>query len=302
MTTDSTISELAKAVATRADLRRLLRRIRMEHGKSIRTIARENTGATGQAGLSRTTISRYLSGDGEIPLSFVEQFSTACGVSEQDRKELTVAWKRTLDVPPGPPPPIPDQRSESGTPARPLPDPAHLLTLEVMVDVAGNLDGEAGGLAAARRLYERVRSVRSEMLGAHDPRTLEAAHNVGTVLAQLDEYKIARRILSETYDARRRELGPDVPATLATLENLATTMAEMGEMDAAIELFERALAARRPETSPGHARYTETAEKLLIALNRVGDQSRARQVARDLDQARKSRRVPRSSGGEHGAL
>ncbi len=274
------IAAQAKAVTTRAELRRLLQRIQQESGKSIRAIAEDNRHAPGQQGLSKTTISRVLNGDEKITRSFVERFATACDVSGTDHDDLVLAWKRVLDVP-----------SEE------IPDPAHLVTLEVMAEVASTLDGHTGGLTAARRLYERVRAARDEILGPEDPLTLEAAHNLGTVLAQLDEYRVARRILCDTYEARSRVHGPDAPATLATLENLAAATAETGDMDAAVDLFEQALAARRPETSPGHARYPEAAEKLLVALNRAGRQTRARQVAEELARVRDTRPGPGAEPG-----
>ncbi|MEU4565568.1 tetratricopeptide repeat protein [Micromonospora sp. NPDC023956] len=286
MSTDSTVTAWAKKVTTPAELRRLLRHVQDESGRSIRALGAENARAKDQAGLSRSTISRHLSGDGDLPLRFVESFAVACGVSETERDALVTAWRRVRGVPTEASTTAPDQRSESDAAARPTADPGHLTTLRVMMEVATRLDGRNGGLAAARRLYERVRTARSEILGPDDPLTLEAAHNLGTVLAQLDQHTAASRVLSETYEARRRVLGPEASATLSTLENLATTTAEMGHLDAAIELFEQVLLARQPETSPGHARYADTAEKLMTALDRAGDHVRRKQVARELARAR----------------
>ncbi|WDZ83766.1 tetratricopeptide repeat protein [Micromonospora cathayae] len=288
MNTDSAVAERAARVTTLGQLRGLLRQVQEESGKSIRDLGTENSHAKGQEGLSKSSISRHLGGDGALPLAFVQRFSAACGLAEAERDALVTAWRRvradsaTSTSVPGQPP-------EDDLAARPDPDPAHLDTLAVMMDVAARLDGE-NGLPAARSLYERVGTARSELLGPDDPRTLEATHNLGTVLGQLDEHDTACRVLSATHRARTRVLGPDAPATLKTLENLAIARAELGQLDAARELLEEVLAARRPEGSPGHAGYADTAEKLMTVLGRAGDQVRRRQLAAELERARTASR------------
>nr|WP_233558758.1 tetratricopeptide repeat protein [Micromonospora radicis] len=225
--------------------------------------------------------------------------ATACAASTEETAALLDVWRQANHGNARAARPVPVQRSDAeAVGSAPPADPAHLVTLEEMVRVAASLDEANGGLHAARRLYERVRVARSALLGADAPATLAAAHNLGTVLAQLGEARSAGVVLSETYEARRRTLGEVEPATLATLENLATANADLGEFVAAIELLERALAARRPETSPGHAGYAYTAERLLDVLERAGDRNRMREVVKELESVRRDD-DPGTAGDRH---
>ncbi|WDQ00881.1 tetratricopeptide repeat protein [Micromonospora chalcea] len=285
MNTESRVSERAAKVTNRTELRRLLRYVLTLSRKSIRTIAEENQSVKDRQGLSRSNISRQLTRDGPISPEFVERFAAACGLKESDQQAVMAAWQRTIEEPEPPPiEDIPAQRPPAEQPSPGQTDSTHFTTLEVMDEVANSLSGNKAALKAARRLYERIRVVRSEALGATDPLTLEAAHNLGTVLAQLDRYHEADEILSTTYEARRHVLGPNADSTLKTLENLATVKFETEDPEIAIELFDKVLAARRPATSPGHAGYCDAAEKFMELLATAGEDARREKIAREIEQ------------------
>lgn len=272
MDTHSTISEDAQQVGSLAGLRALLTRIVDEAGKNPRVIEAENVKSGGLPGLSKSTIDRKLKGNGKLDPQFIERIAASCGVDEDDIHALVTAWKRVRGI-------VPEQRPGTGPTDR---DRDHLDTVDVMMAVADMLSAEPAGLPAARSLYERARIARALLLGDDDPLTLDAAHNLGTVLAQVEQLQTAVTVLAETYKKRVHQLGPEHPATLSTLENLAAARAGNGEIDAAVNLLEKALDACRPPQSPGHARYAKTAQKLLTALTQVGNDLRRRQIEEEL--------------------
>ncbi|MGC5030801.1 tetratricopeptide repeat protein [Micromonospora sp. DT229] len=311
MSSDFMVTESVTQSAARSELRRLLRDLVTETGKSLRTVAKENEG---NPGLSSSNISRYLgdSASSNIPRRFVVAIAAACGASKDEEEALLTVWRRTWrsDADRAEPGRDTDKAEpgqdtheagpdwdtgEDAVQSSPPPDPEHLRTIELMVSVAHSLDEANGGLHAARRLYERARAARSALLGPDAPATLVAAHNLGTVLAQLGEARAACVILSETYEARRRTLGPDAPATLKTLDHFATAKAGMGEFETAIELLERSLSARRPKSSPGHLQYADTVIRLLAVSKRADDHERVRKLSKELESIRRED-PPRQAG------
>ena len=70
--------------------------------------------------------------------------------------------------------------------------------------------------------YQRALDGREKALGKYHPRTLEAVHNIATVLRDKGENDKALEWYQRALDSRGMVLGKGHPHTLATVNNMAT--------------------------------------------------------------------------------
>ncbi|MEV6597817.1 tetratricopeptide repeat protein [Actinoplanes sp. NPDC051346] len=257
--------------------------VRERRGRTQRQVADR---ATGTSGLSRSSVNNLLAGRKPIPSPAVLlPLARFCGVPDDLMGEVGAAWDRLSATAPTP---------STGGARRRVPEPRaghdeqpdgvraerenHLRTLRVMADIAGELTEESA-LPIARALYEHVLATRRDLLGERNAETLNAAHNLGVVLGQLEDFSTARRVLEATYQARRDTLGESHQSTLSSMESLATAHSELGERDAARRLLTTCLEYRRrklAESTAGEraqalARFDTTAGKLLVVLHQLDD-------------------------------
>ncbi|OJF09721.1 tetratricopeptide repeat protein [Couchioplanes caeruleus] len=257
--------------------------VRQRRGRTQRQVADR---AQGTSGLSRSSVNNLLAGRKPIPgPAVLLPLARFCGVPDDLMDDVGAAWDRIGATEPAPS--VAGDRHVVPEPRMAHDDQAdavraerrrHLATLRVMADIAGKLTEESA-LPIARALYEHVLATRRELLGERNAETLNAAHNLGVVLGQLEDFSTARRVLEATYQARRDTLGEGHPSTLSSMESLATAHSELGEHDAARRLLTTCLEHRRrtltesasSERVQALARYDTTAGKLLVVLHQLDD-------------------------------
>ncbi|MFI5493983.1 tetratricopeptide repeat protein [Actinoplanes sp. NPDC051859] len=252
--------------------------VREKHERTQRQIAER---AAQTRGLSRSSVNNLLAGRKPIgERAVLLPLARYCGVPEDRIGDVEAAWERLRGQDSGGDPRVPGPRAADGdlVDHGPAERDRHLATLRVMADIAGRMT-EENALPSARALYEHVLATRRELLGERDAQTLHAAHNLGVVLGQLEDFATARRVLHATFEARRDTLGAGHPSTLSSMDALATAHAELGEHSTARRLLTDCLDHRRRILSNSPAaehqqalnRLDYTAGKLLVVLHQLGD-------------------------------
>lgn len=145
-----------------------------------------------------------------------------------------------------------------------------------------------GDARSARELASRLYELRLHRTGPDDPRTLNAASTLATVLRDNGEYGKARDLDEDTLARRRRVLGEDHPSTLTSASNLAASLHGLGEYRAARELNETTLARRRRVLGEDHPSTLTSAGNLAATLHGLGEYGAARELDEDtLDRRRR---------------
>ncbi len=91
--------------------------------------------------------------------------------------------------------------------------------------------------------YRRALAIRRELLGPDDPRTLEAASDLGNLMMLQGRFDEAQVLLDEAVEGRRRVMGPDHAETIASMQNLGRLRYEQREFQPALELWDEAYKA-----------------------------------------------------------
>jgi serine/threonine protein kinase/tetratricopeptide (TPR) repeat protein len=96
----------------------------------------------------------------------------------------------------------------------------------------------AGDTERAREQFEKVLFIREQVLGPDDPNTLEAAHELGEVLVELQDWSAAKLVLKQTFDRRSAALDRDDARTVETLLALSGVYVKQKQFGIAISLLE----------------------------------------------------------------
>jgi non-specific serine/threonine protein kinase/serine/threonine-protein kinase len=121
-----------------------------------------------------------------------------------------------------------------------------------------------GQAKKAAEQEEAARSLYARYLGADDPQTLQAMHNLASSWAVLGRVDDALKLREETLALRRAKLGPDNPDTLASMNNLALSYGDAGRHADALKLREETLARFKAAEGPTHP-------DTLMAMNNLGN-------------------------------
>jgi tetratricopeptide (TPR) repeat protein len=133
-----------------------------------------------------------------------------------------------------------------------------------------------GEFAAARPWYERVLTVRQQVLGPDHPGTAASLNNLALLLRERGELAAARPLLERALAIRERVLGPDHPDTAASLNNLARLLHGLAEHAAARPLLERAFAIWERTLGPDHPQTALGMNNLALLLRAQGQLVAAR--------------------------
>ncbi len=139
-----------------------------------------------------------------------------------------------------------------------------------------------GLFSRADALMARVLQDRRKSLGVKNPKTLEAASEMGWVLHREGHDAEAERLIRTTIDAQSRVLGPDNLATLASRDHLARILLRQAHY-AEVEKLERELIAisssRQGPENPQTLRFMESLSVALARQSRFAEaESEYRQV------------------------
>ena len=81
----------------------------------------------------------------------------------------------------------------------------------------------------AKPLYVEALSSQRFVLGVEHPHTLTSLNNLGNLMADMGETRMAQMLLHECVEARRRVLGNEHPETLTSINNLGTLFFDQGD-------------------------------------------------------------------------
>jgi non-specific serine/threonine protein kinase/serine/threonine-protein kinase len=125
----------------------------------------------------------------------------------------------------------------------------------------------------ARRQAERALKLGGQRLGAENPATLSALHELGLAADKDGSYREAEALDRRALDARRRVLGPKNLGTLRTMNNLATTYMDEEKFADAEKLFLQTLAIENEVLDRDNSDRVETMDNL--ALTYISEQKYA---------------------------
>jgi eukaryotic-like serine/threonine-protein kinase len=167
-------------------------------------------------------------------------------------------------------------------PSQPLIEARLRLALGKSFYFLGDAQKAAEQEDAARALYTRH-------LGADDPLTLQAMHNLASSYAVLGRVDEALRLREETLALRREKLGPDNPDTLASMNNLALSYGDAGRHADALKLREETLArfkATEGATHPDTLMAMNNLANAYFALSRNAEALKLREETTALYKAK----------------
>jgi len=142
-------------------------------------------------------------------------------------------------------------------PSQPLIEARLRLTLGKSFYYLGEARKAAEQEEAARAIYARF-------LGADDPLTLQAMHNLASSYSVLGRVDEALKLREETLALRRKKLGPDNPDTILSMSNLALSYGEAGRFADALQLREETLTRFKAAEGPTHL-------DTLLAMNNLAN-------------------------------
>jgi serine/threonine protein kinase len=124
---------------------------------------------------------------------------------------------------------------------------------------------EAGRLAEAIVLFERVRDAQTAKLGPDHPGTLTTLSNLAEAYRRAGRLSEAIVLFERVRDAQTAKLGPDHPGTLTTLNNLALAYYSAGKLPEAIALHERVRDTQIAKLGLDHLETLTTLNNLALA-------------------------------------
>jgi CHAT domain-containing protein/tetratricopeptide (TPR) repeat protein len=142
-----------------------------------------------------------------------------------------------------------------------LKDPDFLEALEAQAEFFIRHERHAEALLVVDRLY----AGRAALLGADDPKTIEALLAVAAEHGMTGDYAAAEPLWVQALERAERVLGREHPVTLMAVNNLGVLRNEQGRGDEAEPLLQRALAARERVLGQDHDETLDT----LTALSTV---------------------------------
>jgi eukaryotic-like serine/threonine-protein kinase len=137
-----------------------------------------------------------------------------------------------------------------------------------------------GQAKKAAEQEEAARSIYARYLGADDPQTLLAMHNLASSWAVLGRVDDALKLREEALVLRRAKLGADNPDTLASMNNLALSYGDAGRLTDALKLREETLTRFKAVEGSDHPDTLMAMNNLAnayFALNRYDDALKLRE-------------------------
>jgi hypothetical protein len=127
-------------------------------------------------------------------------------------------------------------------------------------------------LPEAEKHLRRAKDLRRKMLGADDPRTLDAQEElVEFLLHGSARYAEALTLAWQTWERRARVLGPEHRDTLEVLNSYTMCLDRMGRGEEAIRLLRRCLATRRLTLGASHRYTVISVNDLAVCLWKRGE-------------------------------
>ncbi|GAB4051758.1 hypothetical protein GCM10028775_29750 [Catellatospora paridis] len=124
---------------------------------------------------------------------------------------------------------------------------------------------DIGNFDSAAPLHAECIALRTELLGAEHPDTLNAMNNLATVFRRTGLLEEAGELHQRTLNVRQRTLGPKHPDALVSMNNLGRVKYDLGELDEARALLEHAV-RDFPEAHLGQPHQNTLAARTNLAL------------------------------------
>ncbi|MEU1589565.1 tetratricopeptide repeat protein [Micromonospora sp. NPDC005710] len=152
---------------------------------------------------------------------------------------------------------------------------ARRLSAAAAQDRAPHLYGDfARALEVARETWDARRS----SVGANDPSTLDAAHDLAIAQLLLGDFTEATERDWDTYGRRLRTYGPQHPATLLSEDNYGRDLREIGDYEGSRYQLTRTLETARAVLGAEHPVSLRVSRNLAVTLRRLGNVAAARDL------------------------
>ena len=129
---------------------------------------------------------------------------------------------------------------------------------------------DAGQLADAIQLFERVLCDTERILGSDHPDTLTLRNNLALAYRHAGSVDLSAPLFEKTLSDRERVLGSDHPDTLNSRNNLARAYQDAGRLGQAIPLFEKTLTDHERVLGPDHPSTLRSRNNLARAYMDAG--------------------------------
>lgn len=155
---------------------------------------------------------------------------------------------------------------------------------DVEASLAGTLGNDywtLGLLDEGERYLRRSYTLYKDTAGENDPRTMEAKHNLASVLTDRGKHEDAEFLFRSLLETEMAVLGPDAKQTLETLNNLGYDLDWQGRLPEAISYYERALEGNTRILGPNHIDTLHAKNNLSVAYAAVGKREDAERLMRE---------------------
>jgi serine/threonine protein kinase/tetratricopeptide (TPR) repeat protein len=146
---------------------------------------------------------------------------------------------------------------------------------EVSLTLSIILTNGKGDLEGSLQYGQRAFDIYEKRFGDDDPRTAQAANNIGATNWQLQRSEEALAYYQKALSVYERVVGTDNPETLLVRENVANALARLSRFDESIPLLEAVLAARRAKVGDDAAITVRTMANLAAHEMHAGRLDRA---------------------------
>ncbi len=133
---------------------------------------------------------------------------------------------------------------------------------EVSLTLSIVLTNGKGDLEGSLQYGQRAFDIYEQRFGDDDPRTAQAANNIGATSWQLQRSEDALAYYRKALSVYERVVGADNPETLLVRENVANALARLSRFDESIPLLDAVLATRRAEAGDDAAITVRTMANL----------------------------------------
>jgi eukaryotic-like serine/threonine-protein kinase len=151
-----------------------------------------------------------------------------------------------------------------------------------MLHVMGTVYDGLGLYGQAETLLARAVEIRSRILGAEHPRTLDSKNRLSVVLNSQGRYAEAEKTSREVVEVDRRVLGPDSRATLIAASNLAWVMESEGRVSEAGRLCQQTLQRQQKLFGRDDTDTLRSLSRCAFNLNSAGRYKEAEEMDRQL--------------------
>jgi tetratricopeptide (TPR) repeat protein len=140
---------------------------------------------------------------------------------------------------------------------------------------------QAGDLAGARALHEKVLAIREPGLGTEHPETLTSLSNLASTLASQGNLTRALQLLEDVLRVQRRVFGSSHPDTLTSMNNVAEVLRRLGDFSRARKLHGEVLEVRRRTLGLEHIDTLTSMSNFGLLLRAAGELDRARALQKE---------------------